>query len=191
VIEVFVARLSAYFLCLLLIPFSVLSESQQRLDPALKISKWKAVNQGFSLELVQVNKDYARAVFYARGLPEEVVEDIGRYCIFGSIVKNLSALPLTYRLADWRVVAASGTEHKMKLKSEWIKEWSAKGVGFRWLLLADEQTFDEGDWIQGFTTMALKPGETFDLHYSWSVQGKIYHQTFKGMQCAPAKTDAP
>lgn len=179
------------FFSLMSVSAVVLSAGLQNNVSPPDVSRWKSDDQNISIELVQVNRDYARAVFYARGLPEDVVDEIGQYCVFGSIVKNLSKFPVTYRLSDWRVVTADGVEHKMKLKSEWIKEWSAKGVGFRWLLLADEQTFDEGDWIQGFTTIGLAPGQQFDLHYSWSLQGKTYRREFKGMQCAPVIPATP
>jgi hypothetical protein len=172
-------------------PLFVWADVEKHDNPTSSPSKWQASGQDFSLELVQVSADYARAVFFARGLPEDVVEDISRYCVFGTIVKNRSNTPVSYRLSDWRVVTGDGVEHKLKLKSEWIKEWSAKGVGFRWLLLADEQTFDEGDWIQGFTTIGLAPGSTFDLYYSWSQQGKLVNSEIKGIQCAPIKLPTP
>ncbi len=180
------------FCCsLILVSSAVIPAGELSKNPPTRVSKWKAEAKDFSVELVQVGPDYARAVFYARGLPEDVVEDVSRYCIFGTIVKNLSKFPISYHLSDWRVVTGDGVEHKMKLKSEWIKEWSAKGVGFRWLMLADTQTFDEGDWIQGFTTVALPPGREFNLHYSWSSQGQTYHHEIKGIQCAPVKPTSP
>ena len=185
------AHLTFCLCCLLLLPFSVFSEVEHSVNPTSGLSKWKMNEQGFSLELVQVGADYARAVFSARGLPADVVEDISRNCVFGTIVKNGAKTPVSYRLPDWRALTDDGVEHKMKLKSEWIREWSARGVGFRWLLLADAQTFDEGDWIQGFTTIALTPGRKFDLRYSWSREGKTYHREIKGMQCASDKPATP
>ena len=185
------ARKSLCICCLLLISFSASSDVEQRVNAASGLSNWKMNEQGFSLELVQVGADYARAVFSARGLPADVVEDISGYCVFGTIVKNRAKSPVSYRLPDWRALTDDGVEHKLKLKSEWIREWSAKGVGFRWLLLADAQTFDEGDWIQGFTTVALTPGRKFNLRYSWSREGKTYHRIIKGMQCASDKPATP
>jgi hypothetical protein len=185
------ARIIICLLLLILTPSMLMAAVEHNKNPASGLSKWKMNEQGFSLELVQVGADYARAVFSARGLPADVVEDISRYCVFGTIVKNLANTPVSYRLPDWHVLTGDGVEHKLKLKSEWIREWSAKGVGFRWLLLADAQTFDEGDWIQGFTTIALKPGQKFNLYYSWNREGKTYHREIKGMQCAPAKPATP
>ncbi len=181
-----IAKLFGLF-CLALFHLSVFAEVEHHVNPVSGLSTWKATEQDFSLELVQVHADYVRAVFAARGLPDEVVEDISRYCVFGTIVKNRSQAPVSYRLADWRFVTDDGNTHKLKLKSAWVKEWSTKGVGFRWLLLADAQSFDEGDWIQGFSTISLAPGRRFDLYYSWSRQGKTYHNEIKGMQCAPVK----
>ena len=61
------------------------------------------------------------------------------------------------------------------------------GVAFRWSMLADEQTFAEGDWVQGFTTVKLSPGSRFDLEYSWSQHGRQYVATIEGVRCAPAE----
>jgi hypothetical protein len=184
-------RIILCFFSLIMMSSVAMPAEQRSKNPDSGLSKWKVNEQGFSLELVQVGADYARAVFSARGLPADVVEDISGYCVFGTIVKNLASTPVSYRLPDWRVLTDDGVKHKLKLKSEWISEWSAKGVGFRWLLLADAQTFDEGDWIQGFTTIALTPGQKFDLHYSWSREGKTYKREIKGMQCAPVKPATP
>lgn len=175
--------------CLCLYHPLVLADVKQGVTPVLEKSiqsKWKAVKQGFSLEIVQVSADYVRAVFGARGLPHDVVEDVSTYCVFGTIIKNQSNTTISARLSSWRIVTGDGVKHKLKLKSDWVKEWSAKGVGFRWLLLSDKQTFDEGDWIQGFSTIALPPGSRFDLNYSWSRQGKVYNNLIKGIQCAIA-----
>jgi hypothetical protein len=184
-------RIILCFFSLIMLSSIAMAAEERSKNPDSGLSKWKANERGFSLELVQVGADYARAVFSARGLPADVVEDISRHCVFGTIVKNRANSPVSYRLPDWRALTDDGVEHKLKLKSEWIREWSAKGVGFRWLLLADAQTFDEGDWIQGFTTIALTPGRKFDLRYSWSREGKTYYRTIKGMQCAPVKPATP
>jgi hypothetical protein len=53
-------------------------------------------------------------------------------------------------------------------------------------LLPDDQSFAPGDWSQGFTTLPLMPDETFNLHYSWTLEGKTYEATIKELRCAPA-----
>lgn len=172
------------FLSVLYVP--TIADTNQNKSPALQQSKWKTVSHGFSLEMVQVKADYVRAVFLARGLPADVVEKISQYCVFGNIIRNQSNAQIVARLSDWRAVTRDGVKHKLKLKSAWTKEWSKKGIAFRWLILSEDQSFDAGDWIQGFSTVALKPGQQFDLHYSWKLQGKTYSNKFKGVTCAPA-----
>jgi len=174
--------------CFILYSSVAVSAVKHTLSETTGLSKWDVEGQGFSLSFAQLGADYVKAVFIARGLPTEVAENVSTYCVFGTTITNTSDTGLTSELSNWRIVTRDGVEHKLKLKSEWVKEWISKGVKFRWLLLSNQQNFDEGDWIQGFTTVALKPGSRFDLHYSWKQQGKLFNQTIKGMHCAPAKT---
>jgi len=178
-------RLLLGICCLISYQTSAFADAIQSADKNPGSPKWSTEHHGFSLTLVQLGTEYVSAVFAARGLPKDVVDDISTYCLFGTIIKNTSNKTLSSQLSDWRVVTTEGKEHQLKLKDEWVKQWSAKGVGFRWLLLSDKQNFDDGDWIQGFTTVALPPGQTFDLYYSWKQQDKLFNNTIKGMSCAP------
>jgi hypothetical protein len=148
---------------------------------------WKAQEPGLSLQLIQLLPDYVRAVYSARGLPKAAVELMAGYCIFGTIIKNESDQPLSYRVADWRYETADGESHPVKTKTQWLEEWQNMGIAFRWSLLPDDQTFAPGDWSQGFTTLPLPPGTPVKLHYSWSQQGKTYEGTFENLRCAPAR----
>jgi hypothetical protein len=156
-------------------------------NPDTGLRSWKVGGQAFSIELIQVLPDYVRAVYAARGLPQKIIDDVSSYCVFGTIIRNTTAEPLSYRVADWRYITPDGTRHRLKTKSEWVQEWRDMGVAFRWSMLADEQTFAEGDWVQGFTTVKLPPGSRFDLDYSWSQYGKQYSGIIEGMRCAPVE----
>lgn len=162
-----------------------LGEVSEHRNPETGLSSWKAEHKGFSLELIQILPDYVRASYAARGLPAELIERVTRYCVFGTIVRNESDAPLSWRLADWRYVTGDRQEHTLKPKSEWVREWREFGVPFRWTLLPDEQTYEVGDWGQGFTTLALRPGESFDLLYSWTQNGQTYHGQIEHARCAP------
>ena len=155
-------------------------------DADTGISSWKYEGNGIGLELVQVPPDYIRASYSARGLPRSISEAVASYCVFGTIVRNLSDQPLSYRVADWRYVNAQGTTLPVKTKSEWLQEWHAMGVRFSWSILSDDPTFAVGDWIQGFTTIAEPHGSQFSLTVNWSIQGKTYAQTFSELRCAAA-----
>ncbi len=147
---------------------------------------WKATHPGFSLQFIQLLPDYVRAVYSARGLPKEAVELMASYCIFGTIIKNESDAPLSYRVSDWRYITGDDQAHPVKTKTQWLKEWQGMGVAFRWSLLPDDQTFAPGDWSQGFTTLRLAPDTPVKLRYRWTQQGKTYEDTLN-LRCAPAQ----
>lgn len=157
-------------------------------DETSGLISWKAQHPGFSLQFIQLLPDYVRAMFSARGLPQEVVELMAAYCVFGTVIKNESGDALGYRVADWRYVTADGQAHPVKTKTQWLKEWQDMGVAFRWSLLPAEQQFSPGDWSQGFTTLPLAPGTIFTLSYQWTQQGKTHTGSFKQLQCAPDKS---
>ncbi len=161
------------------------AEVVREINPASGLSTWRVDEQDFSIELIQLLPDYVRAVFASKGLPQEVIDAVSSYCVFGTIVRNRSAVPLSYDVADWRYVTAEGVAHAGKTKAEWVSEWRDMGIAFRWTLLPEAQTFQVGDWGQGFTTVKLSPGTRFDLHYGWSQQGEIHKYVIKDMQCAP------
>jgi hypothetical protein len=156
-------------------------------DNASGLLSWKASHPGFSLQFIQLLPDYVRAVYSARGLPKDVVELMAGYCIFGTIIKNESDGPLSYRVSDWRYISPDGKEHPVKTKTQWLKEWRDMGVAFRWSLLPDDQAFAPGDWSQGFTTLPLPPDTPVKLRYRWTQQGEPHEDTFDDLRCAPEK----
>jgi hypothetical protein len=175
--------------CLLLLtclPHAATAGVSHYVDPRTGLSSWKAQEQGFSLELMQILPDYVRAVYASRGLPSELIERVVKQCVFGTIVRNESDAPLSYRVADWGYLTPDGVRHALKTKSEWVREWRELGVAYRWSMLPDAQTFEVGDWGQGFSTVDLPPGSTFDLVYSWRQHEKTYSGKIEGVRCAPA-----
>lgn len=159
-------------------------DAVHEIDPATGLSTWRVQGPVFDIELIQLLPDFVRAVFEAKGLPQEVVDAVGSYCAFGTIVRNCSVAPLSYNVANWRYVTADGVAHAGRTKAEWVKDWREQGIAFRWTLLPEAQTFQAGDWGQGFTTVQLPPGTRFDLHYDWKQQGETVRHVIKGMQCA-------
>lgn len=167
------------------------AEVQTFADDNSGLLSWKAQHPGFSLQFIQLLPDYVRAVYGARGLPDKVVELMAGYCIFGTIIKNESSQPLSYRVADWRYATRDRRPQPVKTKTQWLKDWRDMGVAFRYSLLPDEQTFAPGDWSQGFTTLPLPPDTPVALHYSWTQEGKRYEGVFENLRCAPAKAPRP
>jgi len=157
------------------------------IDADIGVKRWRYTGDDLSIELIQVSPDSIRASYSARGLPEAIISAVASRCVFGTIVRNLSASqPLSYRVADWRYVNAGGVEHAIKTKSEWLQEWHAMGVRFSWSILADDPTFAVGDWIQGYTTMAEPHGSSLDLKVVWSVAERRHEHWLRGLKCAPA-----
>jgi hypothetical protein len=178
--------------CLILcLPALAAAEAVVERDPQTGLMSWTAEERGFSIELIQIVPDYVRAVYTTRRLPETVIERVTDYCVFGTIVRNKTDQALSYRVADWRYVTGDGERHRLKTKSQWVQEWRELGIAFRWSMLPDDQTFEVGDWGQGFTTVKLSPGDSFDLLYSWSQNDKTYHGEISGLRCAPAHSEKP
>jgi len=156
-------------------------------NPTTGLLTWAVEDKGFSLELIQLNPDFVRAVYEKHGLPQAEVERIAGYCVFGSILRNTSAkYTMYYRVADWRYRTKKGNEYPVKTKTQWLHEWKKVGVPFSWTLLPDAGDFNVGDWQQGFTTIKLPRNTQFDFIYKWQMDGKNYSGTIKNMRCAPA-----
>jgi len=146
---------------------------------------WTSKGEGFSLELIQLLPDFVRAIYGSHGFPPAEIERIAGYCVFGSVIKNTSQKPMSYRVADWYYTDKSGVKHHVKTKSQWLEEWKKAGITFSWTLLPDTGDFEVGDWQQGFTTIKLPRNAVFDLTYTWALDGKHHSETFKAISCAP------
>jgi hypothetical protein len=162
------------------------SEVQRQRDADSGLLSWSVEEPGLRLQLVQMLADYVAAVYSSRGLPRAVLESIAGYCVFGTIVTNTSDTQVSYRVADWRYLTPDGRRHRIKTKTEWLAEWKQMGVSYRWSILPDEQTFEPGDWSQGFTTVALPPDSEFTLFYTWRYQDETHEGSIEGLRCAPA-----
>jgi len=150
---------------------------------------WKAEDEGFSIELIQLIPDFIRAIYAKHNFPPEEVERIASFCMFGTILKNTSKQDMHYRVANWRYRPHDGVEHPVKTKTQWLKEWSELGIKFSWTLLPDSGDFEVGDWQQGFTTIKLSDDMTrdtlFDFIYTWKLGEKSFTGTIKDLSCAP------
>ena len=183
-----------FALCLLAASTAVFANASPVVEKIYRNDKsgllsWLREADGFRVEFIQLLPDFVRAVYARHGFPEDAVEEMASWCIFGSIIKNTSGRPLRYRVADWRYRDSQGRLHPVKTKTQWLREWRRKGIPFSWSLLPDKGDFAAGDWQQGFTTLALPHGASFDLLYSWSVDGRPYQGEIKQMRCAPARLE--
>lgn len=181
------SHLLPLFLCLCLLQTQALAaEVTLSKSDTTGLLTWNVKDDGFSIELIQLNPDFVRAVFSKHGLPADQVERIAGYCDFGSILQNTSQQQLNYRVADWRYVDKNGKPHPLKTKAEWLAEWRKAGIPFAWILLPESGDFGIGDWQQGFTTIPIDRNEKFDLIYTWTLDGIKHQGKIENMSCAPA-----
>lgn len=152
---------------------------------------WTAQDNGFSIELIQLSPDFVRAIYGKQDFPSAEIERIAAYCVFGTVIKNTSQHQLTYKVRDWTYIDKNKKTHPVKTKTQWLKEWRDAGINFSWTLLPDENTFDVGDWQQGFTTIALPRNSHFDLNYQWTLDGSTHTGTMPNISCAPETLNTP
>ena len=175
---------------LLCLPLAAVADVTSQEDPDTGLLSWHVKDNGFDMQLLQVLPDYVRAVYESRGLPQAIIDSMDGYCVFGTILRNRSDAPIRYDVADWRYITPDGKSHGVKTKDEWVAQWRKLGVPFAWSILPTEQTFQPGDWGQGFTTVKLPHDSTFHLRYSWSQHGETHTGTIEDMRCAPAEPPA-
>lgn len=161
------------------------AEISTQQNEASGLYSWVAESEGFSIELIQVLPDFIRAIYMSHNFPQEEVDEIAGYCVFGTVIKNTSQQQLDYDVSQWYYTDKQGNKHHVKTKSQWLEQWRKAGVTFSWTLLPDKGTFYEGDWQQGFTTIKLPRESEFTLTYKWSINGTEYTDTFEGLRCAP------
>lgn len=156
----------------------------QQNDTTTDAWPFSAKHDGFNISLSPIPPDRIRAFFTGRGFPPDMIKTLASYCIIGTRIENTGAQEFSYDLSKWRYETPDGKQHKLKIKSDWIKEWREQGIKFAFSQLAGNPTFLPGDWISSMTTYKLPPGSSFDLHYQWNIDGKDNMGVFKGVKCA-------
>ncbi len=152
-------------------------------NPETGLKSWRKVENGFSLELIQLLPEFVQAAYASRDLPPALYQSMQGYCIFGTVARNETDAPLSYKVRQWRYVTPDGKRHRLRTKSEWIAVWAKLGADFSWSILPDDITLEVGDWVQGFTTPKIPPGTRFDLIYSWRHHGKTYTARLENLAC--------
>ncbi len=152
-------------------------------NPATGLKSWKQSDRGISIEFIQLTPEAAQATYSTRDLSPAIYETMRGYCFFGSVVRNEADAPITYKVADWRLVNANGKKIKLRTKTEWVNEWRKKGGRFAWSILPDDITLEIGDWALGYTPVRVAAGERFDLIYVWSQDGRTFTGTLPNIEC--------
>lgn len=178
-------------LALLFLPFAAhATDVKYSRDSDSGLETWLRNANGFSMHLTQISTEQAQAFFLARGFPEEAAKHYAQACVFMTVSRNTGKQPLSYDLADWQFRPASGQWQPLKLKEDWMREWTARGldqparIAFEWSQHPTRQDYAPGDWNQGMTTYALPRGSRFDLRYSWQRQGKRHDGQIENIRCA-------
>jgi len=178
-------KLSAFVVTVLL-SFSASAWPAQTIvtqNPETGLKSWKKSENGFSLELIQLLPEFVQATYASRDLPPAIFDSMRGYCVFGTVARNETAQPLSYRVAEWRIITADGKQHRLRTKSQWVAVWKKLGADFSYSILPDDITFEEGDWAQGFTTPRIAPGTRFDLVYVWRQHGKTFTGKLENLSC--------
>jgi len=155
---------------------------------------WKLKQDSMELELVQRLPDQTRAFFLARGFPAGIADDLGRSCIFQTILRNTgvdagTSPTLTVSLKDWQVIH-DGTSRPLKLKEVWDQAWSdavvskSARLAFRWATFPSIQTFQPGDYNWGMISFDLAPGARFDLRLVWREGNERRSAEIEDLICA-------
>ena len=155
--------------------------------------KWESARDGLWVQLAQLRNDQVRAFLAGRGVPLESAQPFASACVFATVLRNASSNgPITYDVRDWRINVPDMAPRSIKTREEWMKA-SAPGelsqvarMGFEWSQLPTTQTLEQEDSMQGMTAYELPPGSRFDLLFSWSTAGRIYHGKIQGVNCAQA-----
>ncbi len=172
------------------------AQTVHSINPETGIHTWEHHDQGVGFTLMQITPDQARAFFLARGFDRAAVDHYASHCVFMTIVRNEAvAEAISNNLEVWRVHQKGRKEVKLKLASDWLKEWKQRGIAespliaFEWSQFPQIQTFEKGDWNQGMTTYSLPLGSTFDLILAWHVKGVKHGTRLKKIQCANVDAD--
>lgn len=170
------------------------SQTQASLAQETNIATWETKSNDVHLRLTQISPNQARAFMQARGLDEKSVAEFSHTCVYMTVLRNDSKLPIKYCLAEWRYVPNLGTPQLMLGKHDWLARWQPRKLAkqvklaFDWSQFPFEQAFSPGDWNQGMTTFELPAGSRFDLLYRWWQDSKLYEGTLRDVQC-PATFD--
>ena len=154
------------------------------------LETWLRDAKGFSMHLTQISPDQAQAFFLARGFPEDAAKHYADTCVFMTVSRNTGKQPVSYDLADWQFRSAGGQWQPLKVKEDWMREWTERRlaqparIAFEWSQHPTRQDYAPGDWNQGMTTYALPRGSRFDLRYTWTRQGKHHDGQIENIRCA-------
>ncbi len=156
-------------------------------DPKSGLLTWTNTQDGFSLSLQQLTPDNVRAIYEGMGASPANVDRIANYCVFGTDARDNAGSAITYDVATWRAVTRNHIRHRLRSKRGWQRIWRAQGVDYGFSIFPAQQTFQPGDWGEGFTTIKLKPGTRFNLIYHWTDHGHTHTATLRHVQCADRK----
>jgi hypothetical protein len=160
-------------------------------DPVTGLKYWQWNQDGFYLRLTQRLPDQTRGYFEARGFDQESSELLAMSCLFQSMAKNTgndSSGPLISDLSSWYVISGEKRQ-PLLLREYWQNIWKQRKIpdsariGFNWSLLPSLLQYDINDYNWGMTSYGLAPGSQFDLHFSWTVNGRTYNGKINDLVC--------
>ncbi|HMM46943.1 MAG TPA: hypothetical protein PKC12_03080 [Thiobacillaceae bacterium] len=167
-----------------------LAATEHSVDPATGLATWQTETRGIQVRLTQISPDQANAFYQARGFSAEAAAHYTEQCVFMTVVRNVGAVPIEYRLADWRYRTEGQPARAIRSKAEWDQLWQRLDVNdpariaFGWAQIPATQVYAPGDWNQGMTAYAVPRGARFDLDFTWQVGDRQLSGTLEQVQCA-------
>jgi len=160
--------------------------------PETGLRYWEWKSEGVLFRLTQRLPDQTRAYFMARGFDSGPADIIAKRCVFQSMFKNIASIggaAISIDLDTWQVRSGSD-ERGILTREKWQHELRnssisrAAAIAFEWSLLPTRQVYAPGDYNWGMISYGLKPGQIFDLGFTWKRDGQVFHGNLKGVECS-------
>jgi len=159
-------------------------------ETGLRYWEWKSEDVLF--RLTQRLPDQTRAYFMARGFDAGSADLIAKQCVFQSMFKNIAdsgGAAISIDLDSWQVRSGDDdrgvlTREKWQDKLRESDSSRAAAIALEWSLLPTHQVYTPGDYNWGMTSYGLKPGQIFDLGFSWERDDQVFHGNLKGVECS-------
>ncbi len=170
-------------------PVRVTPLVSQGVDEQAQLLYWQWQHQGLSLRLVQRLPDQTRGFFAARGFSKTAVDRIANACVFQTVMRNQSKQAVSYTLSEWWLTH-DGKTTQIPSQAFWSKQWQALNestaakIAYRWAVVPAQQSLEVGDYFWGMSVYGLHPDQSFDLHFSYQIEGETFNGELLKVHCA-------
>jgi hypothetical protein len=124
--------------------------------------------QGLVVSLSPRTPDQMYAFYFARGFPEDALQEIARHCFLTIGLRNERNDIVWLELDRWRFIDDRGREHARHARKHWNTLWerlklaSAKRATFGWTQLPEQRDLHPGEPVGGNISLN-PPGSLFTI----------------------------